>query len=189
MSENAIISVAEQLKYLGCIAVGCLFSTLYYKRDDLSKRILFSRITQAIVLLLLVYCVGVSTYIKHYEGYVDLRVYCLLFSIVVVNAAQNPRTIYRLEAPLLNFLGKISYGIYMYHMICIGIAFYIARAITQSALPQDLILYTLSILFTVLLSWASFRYFESFFLKLKPRLQSLVERRPGMRESPPANIL
>jgi peptidoglycan/LPS O-acetylase OafA/YrhL len=189
MSQNAIESIAEQLKYLGCIAVGCIFSTLYYRREGLSKRILFSRIVQAIVLLLLAYCVLISSYIKHYEGYVDLRLYCLLFSIVVVNAAQNPRTIYRLETPLLDFLGKISYGIYMYHMICIGIAFHIARAVTQDALAQDIINYTLSIVFTVLLSWISFRYFESFFLKLKPRLQSLVKPRIRDRNRPPANIL
>lgn len=189
ISQNVMLSIAEQLKYLGCIAVGCLFSTLYYKREGFSKKILFSQVTQTIVLLTVIGFVLISSYIKHDEAFVDLRVYCLLFSIVVVNAAQNPRTIYRLETPLLNFLGKISYGIYMYHMICIGIAFYIARAVTQEALVQDIINYTLSILLTVFLSWLSFRYFESFFLKLKPHLESLVKSRVRVGDRPPANIL
>jgi peptidoglycan/LPS O-acetylase OafA/YrhL len=119
----------------------------------------------------------VSFYVLHEEERFDFRIYCVLFSIVVVNAALNPRNIYRLETPVLNFLGKISYGIYMYHMMCIGIAFAIVRALTGNVVVQNILLYILSIALTVLVSWLSFDYFESIFLKLKPRLQALTTRK------------
>jgi peptidoglycan/LPS O-acetylase OafA/YrhL len=128
-----------------------------------------------VLVLIVVFALG-SFYVLRKEEGVDFRIYCILFSIVVVNAALNPGNIFRLETPVLNFLGKISYGIYMYHMMCIGIAFAIARSI-PNLIVQNLVLYILSIGLTILVSWLSFEYFESFFLKLKPWLQGLTSRK------------
>jgi len=173
-------AVLEQLKYLGCIAVGCVFSALFYKSDNLLKGILFSRITQLAVLLLLLLCSLTSFYIFHNDEAFDYRLYCVLFSIVVVNAALNPANIFKLETPVLDFLGKISYGIYMYHMMCIGIVYALVRLMFGAGFIQEVSLYILSVGLTILVSWLSFRYFESFFLKLKPRLQALTTRRKGV---------
>jgi peptidoglycan/LPS O-acetylase OafA/YrhL len=171
-------AVMMQLRYLGCIAVGCLASTLIYKRESKLKSLLFTLAAQRLVLLAIVGLTLTSFYVLHSDEAIDLRVYCVLFSIVVVNGALNPRNIFRLETPVLNFLGKISYGIYMYHMMCIGIAFAIVRAITTNAVLQNILLYLLTIGLTVLVSWLSFDYFESLFLRLKPRLEALTRRRP-----------
>jgi len=177
ISAGILGAVMEQLKYLGCIAVGCLGSTLIYKRESGLKTFLFSLPVQWVVLAALVGLSMASFYVLRDEEGVDLRIYCVLFSIVVVNGALNPRNIFRLETPVLNFLGKISYGIYMYHMMCIGIAFAIVRTVTTNAVVQNILLYILSIGLTVLVSWLSFDYFESFFLRLKPRLQALTTRK------------
>jgi peptidoglycan/LPS O-acetylase OafA/YrhL len=181
---GALDAILEQLKYLGCIAVGCVFSTLFYKMGDsrggMTERVrgvLFSPVTQVIVLLILVICSLSSFYILRNDEAFDYRFYCVLFSIVVINAALNPGNIFKLETPVLDFLGKISYGIYMYHMMCIGIALAIARSIVGGGVVQDILLYVLSVGLTILVSWLSFRYFESFFLKLKPRLQALTTRK------------
>jgi peptidoglycan/LPS O-acetylase OafA/YrhL len=61
--------------------------------------------------------------------------------------------------------------------MCIGIAFAIVRAVAANVVIQNILLYILSIGLTVLVSWLSFDYFESFFLKLKPRLQALTTRK------------
>ena len=178
ISAAVLGAVREQLAYLGCIAVGCLASTLIYKRESLLKSVLFSLPVQWLVLAGLVGLTMTSFYVLRDEEGIDLRIYCVLFSIVVVNGALNPRNIFRLETPVLNFLGKISYGIYMYHMMCIGIAFAIVRAVGGNAIVQNILLYILSIGLTILISWLSFDYFESFFLRLKPRFQALVTRKP-----------
>jgi peptidoglycan/LPS O-acetylase OafA/YrhL len=151
---------------------------LIYKRESKLKSLLFTLPAQRLVLLAVVGLTLTSFYVLHSDEVIDLRVYCVLFSIVVVNGALNPRNIFRLETPVLNFLGKISYGIYMYHMMCIGIAFAIARAITTNVVLQNILLYLLTIGLTVLVSWLSFDYFESLFLRLKPQLEALTRRRP-----------
>jgi peptidoglycan/LPS O-acetylase OafA/YrhL len=174
ISAGVLEAVMEQLKYLGCIAVGCLACTLIYKRESRLKEVLFTVPLQWVVLVAIVALSLLSFYWWRSEEAIDFRIYCVLFSIVVVNGALNPRNIYRLETPVLNFLGKISYGIYMYHMMCIGIAFAIVRSMTANVVLQNALLYILSVGLTVLVSWLSFYYFESFFLKLKPKLQALT---------------
>jgi peptidoglycan/LPS O-acetylase OafA/YrhL len=177
VSAGVLGAVMEQLKYLGCIAVGCLASTLFYKRESKLRELIFSLPVQWAVLATITGLSLLSFYVLRNEEGIDFRIYCVLFSIVVVNGALNPRNIYRLETPVLNFLGKISYGIYMYHMMCIGIAFAVVRALTENRVWQNILLYILSIGLTVFVSWLSFDYFESFFLKLKPRLQALTRRK------------
>jgi peptidoglycan/LPS O-acetylase OafA/YrhL len=51
------------------------------------------------------------------------------------------------------------------------------RRMPGGVVLQNVLLYILSIGLTVLVSWLSFDYFESFFLRLKPRLQALTTRK------------
>jgi peptidoglycan/LPS O-acetylase OafA/YrhL len=173
VSPNVIEALNLQLKYLACIAVGCLFSVLFFKRENRWKKILFTPAMQWSVVLCLVACVGAGFYIFHSDELVDFRVYSFLFSIVVLNASQNPRTLFRLERPVLDFLGKISYGIYMYHPVCIGLALALVRVVAPGGIVmQNIVLYVLAIALTIFVSWLSFTYFEGFFLKLKARWES-----------------
>jgi len=161
-------SVVGQLGYLGCIAMGCIFSALYKKKEAFCKKYLFIRRTELLVIGVLLAFIFIS-YFTHNEEFFDLRLYSLLFAIVVLNGALNPSTIYKLEIPWLKFLGKISYGIYMYHMFCLGIGFIVARKLTSVSWLQNGIYFVLSVSLTILVSWLSFRYFESYFLKFNKK--------------------
>jgi len=174
VSANVIDAILRQLEYLGCIATGCIFAALYKKREDWCKRYLFSRWVQVGILIPLVVLCYIS-FVKDDEAYFDLRIYSFLFGILVLNAAMNPATIFRLENPLLNFLGRISYGIYMYHMFCLGIAFLIIRNLMPPGLSQDVVYVILGIVLTVGVSWLSFRYLESYFLGLGKNQKSKVK--------------
>jgi len=161
-------SVVGQLGYLGCIAMGCIFSALYKKKEAFCKKYLFIRRTELLVIGVLLAFIFIS-YFTHNEEFFDLRLYSLLFAIVVLNGALNPSTIYKLEIPWLKFLGKISYGIYMYHMFCLGIGFIVARKLTSVSWLQNGIYFVLSVSLTILVSWLSFKYFESYFLKFNKK--------------------
>jgi peptidoglycan/LPS O-acetylase OafA/YrhL len=74
----------------------------------------------------------------------------------------------------LRFLGKYSYGIYIYHWI---IFHYIASipAFKTQSLPSLLALFGLANAITLIAAMVSFHGFESHFLKLKPKIK-LVAR-------------
>ena len=46
LSANVIEALTLQLKYLACIAVGCIFSVLFFMKENDLKRILFSKWVQ-----------------------------------------------------------------------------------------------------------------------------------------------
>ncbi|MDP3557229.1 MAG: acyltransferase [Bacteroidota bacterium] len=97
-------------------------------------------------------------------------VYSVLFLIIILNVSLNTMSVIKIENKLFIFLGNISYGLYMYHLIVvaafIGFLKYIGFQVDNSFVSQ-LVVYSGAILLTILVAWLSYHYFESWFLKLK----------------------
>lgn len=99
-------------------------------------------------------------------------IYSVLFLLIILNISLNPNSLIRLENKLFRMLGRISYGIYMYHMIAIAMVLGVLRAVrfpVRNAWFSQLVLYTASIGLSVLMAWLSYRYLETGFLKLKSK--------------------
>jgi peptidoglycan/LPS O-acetylase OafA/YrhL len=97
-------------------------------------------------------------------------VYSMLFLIIILNVSSNPDSVIKLENKLFIILGNISYGIYMYHLIVIAFVINLVRYLgveVNNSIGSQTIIYSSTILLTVLLSWLSYTYFEKWFLGLK----------------------
>lgn len=98
--------------------------------------------------------------------------YSVLFLLIILNVSLNPGSFIKIENKVFVFLGNISYGLYMYHLIVvaafIGFLKHTGFNIDNSVRSQ-LIVYTAITGTTILVSWLSYRYLESWFLKLKHR--------------------
>lgn len=72
---------------------------------------------------------------------------------------------------LLSKYGKISYGLYSYHMLLFPIAFYFTESavFTNNLFGQYILRILISLSFTMLISKLSYLYFESYFLKFKSK--------------------
>lgn len=94
----------------------------------------------------------------------------VLFALFINTIAHNNYSI-KVENKYLNHLGKISYGIYMYHAIAMNIVVYAFMKIEiLQDLPDALIIFLIySIIFalTIIVSHLSYKYYESYFLNLK----------------------
>jgi len=99
-------------------------------------------------------------------------VYSVLFLFIIANVSGNSKSFLKLENKVFNFLGQISYSIYMYHFMLIPAMFYIFKKMgmepSNEILPQ-IIMYTSITGVTVIISWLSFTYFEGWFLKFKSK--------------------
>ena len=96
--------------------------------------------------------------------------HALFFIIVILNVSSNPKSFLKLENRLFNFLGRISYGIYMYHLIII---YFTIKILMIYDIYSMLLLYTISILVTCIVSYFSYIIFEKRFLNLKKKFAIL----------------
>jgi peptidoglycan/LPS O-acetylase OafA/YrhL len=148
------------------MAIGAMFAILLYKKSSflvfIQNRILFY-LTLILTTYLLFQGVKFSSF--HYETY------AILFGIIILNFASNPNIGISLENPVFNYLGNISYGIYMYHPIGIIIAL---KLCVSTDLVTNWILYPLTLVFTVLLAGVSYKWYESYFLRFKPRFSKII---------------
>ncbi|RCR69798.1 acyltransferase family protein [Larkinella punicea] len=150
-----------------CMAIGGVIAwALFYRREGI-LRVLFNRWLQAGVYLLTAFMIvrGVEIPYLHQETY------ACLFAVIILNLAANKQTLIKLEHPILHYLGKISFGIYMYHMIAIVIAFKLLQPVFPG---NNWLLYSASILLTILLAAASYEWFERRFIKAKIKYSKVV---------------
>ena len=97
-------------------------------------------------------------------GYSLLSLIIMLLITYLINTKSCPRSI--LEFPLFIYIGKISYGIYLYHILC--------RDFVATFVPKNIgIGYYLIIYFliTFLFSILSYHFLEQPFLKLKNKFR------------------
>lgn len=101
----------------------------------------------------------------HLYSFIDPELNALVHLVLILNVAANPGTLLRLEHPVLRYLGRISYGLYLYHMIVIhALAALAARwglTITHTTL------YLTVVPGTLLVAHLSYTYYESIFLRWK----------------------
>lgn len=151
---------------IDCMAIGGLFAILLFQKNKLlsllQNNVLFY-LTLFITLILMLR--GVYIPKLHYEFY------SILFGIIILNFATNNTIKISLENRIFNYLGNISYGLYMYHSIGIVFALFICKHIN---LVSNWLLYPLSITITILLAGVSYKYFESYFLKFKNKFTKVI---------------
>ena len=96
-----------------------------------------------------------------------------LFILIILNVSSNRNSFFKFENRLFRFLGNISYGMYMYHMIVAGGVITFIQPIIQSyncnIFITNIFIYLLVFGLTILFSYLSYNYIEKPFLKIKDR--------------------
>ena len=141
---------------IDCMAIGGLFSYLVFKKSKL-LRYLMNKFSFYITLISLCFFL----YFKLDFLFFHYEVYAILFGIIILNLSSNNSFSRILENNIFNFLGKISFGIYMYHPFAIILTINI---FIYFNFINNLAILFLSLVITLVLSGFSFFYFEKFFL-------------------------
>lgn len=104
-----------------------------------------------------------------YPGYLIVGIGCALLLIGMLGA-EIPRRM----KPFV-YLGKISYGLYIYHVWCLQLSLVIAKALYIHS-HVSIFTFALGFPLTVLVAACSYRFFESPFLRLKERFEIVKSR-------------
>jgi peptidoglycan/LPS O-acetylase OafA/YrhL len=161
---------------ISSMAIGGFFALLLHSKDGALK-LFMNRYLFYVVLAATSYMIYKGVYFPSLivNGlkfpYVYKEFYSLWFGVIILNFAANKDILIHLEQRPMRYLGKISYGLYMYHTIAIVAAL---QAALWLGAPLDAFLYPSSLALTVLLSGLSYKYFESYFLNFKTHYTSVT---------------
>src|SRR5437868_1715143 len=92
---------------------------------------------------------------------------------LMVNFCFNPRPLISLENRVLDWLGKISYGIYVFHPLVIFYVEMILDQLTTSIRTKAISLYPAAVVITITIAWLSYTFFEKKFLREKERFTTV----------------
>ncbi|RYE53127.1 MAG: acyltransferase [Sphingobacteriales bacterium] len=142
------------------MAIGGLFAIIFFDKNEMLLKILYHKLVQvgAIIASIALLPVGLTPF--------NYAIYPVILGIVILNLATNPKTIVNLENKVTNYLGQISYGLYMYHSLIIIITLNILSMI---GVYHPVLVYSMAIFLTVIVSDVSYRYFEQRFMRLKAK--------------------
>lgn len=155
---------------IDCMAIGAIFAILLYKKNKILQ-LLNNIYFFYFVLVFTIFLLLIGFKIHFFWGIFNYEFYATLFGIIILNFASNKKIQISLEQKQINYLGKISYGLYMYHPIAIILAIKISLFINA---PTNWLIYPLAFIFTTGFASFSYKYFESYFLKLKPKFSKIL---------------
>jgi peptidoglycan/LPS O-acetylase OafA/YrhL len=153
---------------IDCMALGGISAYLLFYRKEKVLKILFNKYLQASLYIILALITVKGLMLPWYSK----EVFAIIFMVLILNLAANKNTIISLEYKPLNYLGKISYGLYMYHNFVLTLVlklFMLSGVVNVGSIGGGIIYHIVSLGLTIALSALSYEYFEKWFLGIKTR--------------------
>jgi peptidoglycan/LPS O-acetylase OafA/YrhL len=156
-----------------CMAIGGVAAWLVFHRKQSVLKVLYNRYFQAAVYALTLYLLVT----ERGKPVFDYAPASLCFAVLILNVSTNKRSLIKFDARPFTFLGNISFSIYMLHEVVIRLTLVSLVKLTGTdftGATANVALYAISVAVTLLISAASYVFFEKRFLKLKSSFAVIV---------------
>lgn len=158
-----------------CMMIGAIGAILYYQRNKIFMSVLTNKVvtTMAWILFLL------SGFYTDFIPAPMRAEYIAIVSLILIMSQVTGKTfIFNLEHKIFDFVGKISYGIYVINPLLL---FWLSRwysslHITWEPIYQYIVIYVGVIIITIFVAWLSYTFYERPFLHIKNRLAVVKSR-------------
>lgn len=167
--------------FLSCIrylSYGALLAYWSYHKTGLLLFVL-NRIKKSITILIYIGCIVLMTLQNFLTEMFPAYIYfyhiipVVFFSFIIAEQNFSEKSFFKIgNSRTLTWLGKISYGLYLTHMIAINIVVSILPKNPNYALPGALLAFILC----VAISHFSYMYIEKYFLSWKEKFSFLTNR-------------
>lgn len=162
---------------LGNFGIGALTAILAFNRSDLLIKLKLIPRTTIVFFYITIFTffILMPNLLENDFFIVIQRVlFSIFFSFIILEQTYCDNSIIKVSRiKYFNFFGKLSYGLYCYHGIMITIVLQVNELFMES-LINSLALYPILIFVsTLMVSYISFRFYESKFLKLKYKFSFL----------------
>lgn len=156
------------------MAIGGLGAYILYHQHQKILNVIFHPVSSTIILLLM----GINVFFMDWLTFAPILAWsssfvrAALYTVFLLNISSNPYFPLKLENPSYNLLGKLSYGIYMYHISIIYVVLVLFDKMQwqlANTTGDNLLLYSIIIALTIGISYLSYQYVEKPFLRLKQK--------------------
>lgn len=153
---DIVLSIVNEMKF-EFMALGGILALCFMKIPEVFDKFLKGKFPLFAMLLLV--CAGLFF---SFHSYIMALIYTGMIGTIVANG---------IESKIFKGIGEVSYGIYMYHpliMYCVfALAHFYFPDLANNFIYYNLFVYGGVTLSTYLISYLSYHYVESFFLRLK----------------------
>lgn len=161
---------------ISCMAIGGIAAYLVVYGKNKILAILYRKDVQWITyigtILLLEFKIGIKSFAGENFPSFSYEAYSVLFAIIILNLSTNPDSIINLKYKWMSYLGKVSYGLYLFHPIMRVFSLQFTEYLFNrriAGLAMDLCLYFFTIGSTILIAILSYEFFEKRMMRLKKK--------------------
>lgn len=164
-----IISFVYYTRF-SCLIIGGLGAYLYYNKSKLvsfCSNVFVECATWILLIVLL--CDFVTLY-----SILGNEIVSILTLIIIFNQIQNPKKIFSLENKVFDYLGKISFGLYIYNPLIIhSLASLFNNQLQNQYYIKIALILILNFSLAIIIAHISYHYFEKRFLKIKHKFTTI----------------
>jgi peptidoglycan/LPS O-acetylase OafA/YrhL len=185
MPDNSAYKVIRDVLYYARfdnMMIGAVIAVIYYNTKHPEFDFKFQRMfdlvfkKQAQIILLIVFAVYLVIYQNFIIPHGDILV-ALMASLLIVNLCEPATSIYSLNYKWLDYIGQISYGIYLLHKFCLFLVLYLVQRYLPngSMIIQNVIIYGATIAGTISVASLCYYGYEKPFLRIKKQFQKITQ--------------
>jgi peptidoglycan/LPS O-acetylase OafA/YrhL len=160
-SEGAIFSIVNRFD---CMMVGGLGAMLFYEQNNVFLKVFDNKISNILSWILIML---MAFNVKFINAIVDTTIVTVISLVLIVGQINIKNRVINLDLPFFNFIGKISYGIYVYHILMIFIFSHLFKYIDLQENYKLFLVYGSVVSASIIVAYVSYEYYEKYFIKLK----------------------
>lgn len=153
--------------------IGVVAALFYYQNNTFFIRFATRKGIQ-IVCWLSIFIIAINRF--HIASVIDSELIAGITVLIIIGQITKVNRVVNLENDIFDFLGKISYGLYVLHPL---VLFYMSKLIGRFSTPSLLnyiLVYTLTLSVSIGMAYLSYEYYEKWFLRLKERYAIIKSR-------------
>lgn len=148
----------------GCLAIGALGAYLYFEKNKLLSVLNSNYAALLSWIVLLLFFIDVLRVFS----IVNNEIISVVTLVIIFNQINNPKPLISLENRVFDYLGKISFGLYIYNPLVIYLlSSQLTHLPVENLYLKTGVLFLITFLVIVLVSHISFFYLEKPFLAIK----------------------
>lgn len=150
--------------------VGAIGAFIYYQNRYILMRFMVSMWLQ-ILSWILFFLIGF--HLIYVPSVITHELVSILSLLLIFGQIDTKRAVLNLDNPAFNFLGTISYGMYVIHPLVIVLVLSFINKEGTDLFYKNIFIYFLTVSFTVILSYLSYHFIEKPFLRMKERFTTV----------------